>query len=562
MAATARVEVDVVAKTKQAEQALRDTGKAGENAGSKLGALAKGVATGYAVKKIVDFGKASVSAAVDSAKNTARLEQVFRSMGDATGTAAKAAEHYAGKLGDQIGVDDDVIMKGQALLATFGAVSGETARAAGIFDRATAAGADLAAAGFGSIESNAVQLGKALQDPTKGLTALGRSGVTFTKAQKEQIAAMQKSGDLLGAQKVVLGAVENQVKGTAAATATSTDRMNVAWGNTQESIGGALLPILDKLAPVLETIAGFIQQNISWLMPLAVVVGILAVAWNIASVAATLFGVSMLAALGPVLLVVAGIALLIAIAILLVRNWGTIKAAAAAVWAYMVTAWNGILAAVRTAFNWIKTNWPLLLAILVGPIGLAVYAIVRYWDSIKAGAAAVLGWLRSAWHAVTEILTAPFRAAWSMIDGVIQKIRGAVDSALSFARNTASTIANALKGPINAVIRAWNGIEFKVPSVDAGPIHFGGQTIGLPDIPQLANGGSVLRTGLALVHAGETFSGVGRSLGGAGTTVVNINVTTTGLGANAPEIQRAVVHALRGYTSRNGPLDIPVRQAG
>jgi phage-related protein len=558
MGAPAILKIDILADATKAQRTLKDTGGAAETTGGKLKGIARAASTGLAVGAVIAFGKATVSAAIDAGKNTARLEQVFRSMGDTTGTAAKAAENYASTLSKHIGVDDDAIMKGQALLATFGSVSGEVGRAAGIFDRATAAGADLAAAGFGSIESNAVQLGKALQDPTKGLTALGRSGVTFTKAQKEQIAAMQKSGNLLGAQKVVLGAVESQVKGTAAATATSTDKMNVAWGETQEKIGNALLPVLNALAPILQTVAGFIEKNTSWLLPLAIAVGVLAVAWNIASLAATLFGVSMAAALWPVLAIIVGIAAIIAIGVLLVKNWNTIKSVAATVWAYIVGAWAAILSAVRAAFDWIKTNWPLLLAILTGPIGLAVLLIVKNWDRIKGAVAAVFDWIRSTWSKLLGILTGPFDAAWTAISGVIEKVRGAISGALEWAKTTAGHIADALKAPVNAVIRFWNALEFKVPEINVGPLHIGGQTIGLPDIPQLANGGAVVRTGLALVHAGETFSGVGRS---GGSTVINVNVTTTGLGADAPEIQRAVVRALRGYTTRNGPLDVPVRTA-
>ena len=60
-----------------------------------------------------------------------------------------------------------------------------------------------------------------------------------------------------------------------------------------------------------------------------------------------------------------------------------------------------------------------------------------------------------------------------------------------------------------------------------------------------------MRTGMALVHEGETFSGVGRSLGA---TVVNVNVTHTGLGADSPRLQRDIVAAIRGYVGRNGPL--------
>lgn len=559
MGAPAILKIDIVADATKAQSALKKTGAAADGTGSKLKGIARAATTGLAVGAVVAFGKATVTAALEAGKNSARLEQVFRSMGDATGVAAKAAEDYASKLSKHIGVDDDVIMKGQALLATFGAVSSETARTAGIFDRATAAGADLAAAGFGTIESNAVQMGKALQDPTKGITALGRAGVTFTDSQKDQIKFMQKSGDLLGAQKLVLGAVEKQVKGTAAATATGADKMNVAWGETQESIGNALLPVLEKLAPMLASLAQFIQDNITWIMPLAAVIAVLAIAWNIASVAATLFGVSMLSALLPVLLVIAAIAALIAIGILVVKNWDTIKAAALAVWHFMVTAWNAILGALKAAFNWIRSNWPMLLAILTGPIGLAVLLIVRNWEKIRASVAAIFSWIRSIWSGLLGILTGPFNAAWSAISGVIGKVRSAISSALQWASTTATNIASALKGPINAVIRFWNGLEFKVPQIDIGPLHVGGQTIGLPDIPTLMTGGTVMRTGLALVHAGEQFSGVGNTFGGS--TNITVNVTTTGLGADAPQIQRAVVRALRGHTARNGPLDIPVRQA-
>jgi hypothetical protein len=530
--APAILKIDIIADATKAQKALKSTGGEAEKTGGKLSGLGKAAAAGLAGGALFAFAKKSAAAAQESAVNNARLDAVFKSMGDSTGSAARAAEDYASSLSKKIGVDDDAIKTGQAVLATFGNVSNETARSAGIFDRATAAGADLAAAGFGTMDSNAVQLGKALQDPTKGLTALGRSGVTFTAAQKKQIAAMQKSGDLLGAQKVVLGAIEGQVKGTAAATVTESAKMTTAFGETEESIGGALLPVLNMLAPVLTSLAGFIQQNVSWLGPL--VGAVLAVAaavwlWNFAMAA------------NPLVLVAIGIALVIAGIILLVKNWGKITAAFAA------------------GFDWLRRNWPMLLAILTGPIGLAILWIIRNWDKVKGAFSSVFEWIRNTWSGLLGILTGPFDAAWSAISGVIEKVRGAISGALSWAGTTATNIANALKGPVNAVIRFWNGLEFKVPEVNIGPLHLGGQTIGLPDLPTLARGGSVLRTGLALVHEGEQFSGVGRSFGG--TTTIHVHVETTGLGADAPQIQRAVVHALRGFAARNGPLDIPVRSA-
>jgi phage-related protein len=576
MAGPAILKIDIIADATKAAAALKDTGDAGQSAGSKLGALGKAAASGLAVGAVVAFGKASVTAAMESEQATARLDQIFRSMGDTTGKAAKAAEEYAGALSKKIGVDDDAIMAAQAQLATFSAVSDETARTSGVFDRATAAAADLAAAGFGSLDSNAVQLGKALQDPVKGIAALSRSGVTFTEDQKAMIAAMVEAGDVAGAQEVVLKAVEGQVKGTAAATATGADKMSVAFGETQEAVGDALLPVLEKLLPLLVKVAGFIERNISWILPLAAAIGVLAIAWNIASVAATLFGVSMAAALWPVLAVIAAIAAIIAIVLLVIHHWDTLKAAAAAVWQAMQTAWDAILGAIKAAFDWIATHWPTLLAILTGPIGVAVLLIVRHWDTIKEAIGAAVAFIAAVWSRVFDILTAPFRLAadairlaiegvkrvvqgvFDAITGIVDRVVGTIEGVVDKARSVGTSIANFLKAPINALIRGWNNIHINLPKVSTPLGDIGGGRIDFPNIPELARGGSVARTGLAIVHAGETFSGVGRTMG---STTINVNVTTTGLGADAPQIQRAVANALRQYTLRNGALDIPVRSA-
>ena len=527
MASPAILKLEIIADASKATAALGKTGDAAGKAGGGFGKMAKLAAGAVGTAAVVSFGKASVQAATESAVATARLEQVFSSMGDTTGTAAKAAEDYAGALSRKIGVDDEAIMAAQAQLATFGAVSDETARAAGVFDRATAAAADLAAAGFGTLDTNSVQLGKALQDPVKGLAALGKSGVTFTDAQKEQIAAMQESGDLLGAQKVVLAAVEGQVKGTAEATVTSQDKMSIAFGETQEAVGNALLPVLEKLAPILETVAGFVEDNVGWLVPLAAGIGAVVLATKAWQLAQTLLNTSFLT--NPIVLALAAI---IAIVVLVVKHWDKIKAAFSA------------------TFDWVKRNWPLLLAILTGPIGLAVLAIVKNWDTIKSAIGAVFTWIKDTATSVWRWVTDKFRA---IKDGIVDAFGGLVDI---------------IKAPVNAIIGMLNG--FEIPRVTIGgqdPLGAFGPSIpevtiggwGFPHIPRLQHGGEVLRTGFAVVHAGEQFSGVGRSF--AGSTVINLNVTARGLGADAPEIQRAVVQALRNHVGRNGPLDVAVRSA-
>jgi hypothetical protein len=99
-----------------------------------------------------------------------------------------------------------------------------------------------------------VQLGKALEDPIKGLAALGKSGVTFTADQKALIKSLVETGDMLPkAQEIILKAVEMQVGGTAEATANASDKMKVAWSQLQEQLGQRLLPVFEKFSLLLLT---------------------------------------------------------------------------------------------------------------------------------------------------------------------------------------------------------------------------------------------------------------------------------------------------------------------
>jgi phage-related protein len=136
----------------------------------------------------------------------------------------------------------------------------------------------MAAAGFGSAESNAVQLGKALEDPIKGITALTRSGITFTDAEKEKIKVMVESGDTLSAQNMILEAIEKQVGGTAEATATGSQKMALALGNVSEAIGGALLPFFTQFSEKVIEFTPFLEQNAEMFLKVGAAIAVVAVA--------------------------------------------------------------------------------------------------------------------------------------------------------------------------------------------------------------------------------------------------------------------------------------------
>jgi len=243
------------------KSAMGEFGKIGKTVGVAMAAV--GAAVAGAGIATVRFGADSIKAAEAVAQANNRLAQINKSMGlfgsqtsQVTDRLIKFAE--ASEL--NVAVDAEVIKATQAKLLTFKAL-GETAdEAGGAFDRATIAALDLAAAGFGSAETNAIQLGKALQDPIRGLTALRRAGVTFNEQEKENIKTLVESGKTLQAQDAILKAIETQVGGTAAATATASDKMKIAFDNISESVGQALLPAFTEFSDELLKITPSISQ--------------------------------------------------------------------------------------------------------------------------------------------------------------------------------------------------------------------------------------------------------------------------------------------------------------
>jgi hypothetical protein len=212
------------------------------------------------------IGYKLASAAYDAQKVMAQTEAIIKATGGAANITASQVEALSSKLSMQIGVDDELIQSSANLLLTFKQVQNQIGANNQIFDRAVIAAQDLGNV-FGSSSAAAIQLGKALSDPEKGITALRRAGINFTDAQKEQIKTLVESGDVLSAQKLILAEVESQVGGTAAATATGFDRMKVALENVSEEFGAVLIPYIEKFADYV------IENVVPYLTTLAQVIG-------------------------------------------------------------------------------------------------------------------------------------------------------------------------------------------------------------------------------------------------------------------------------------------------
>jgi len=199
--------------------------------------------------KITDFIAGSIEEAASFQSVFAQTEAVVKSTGEAAGLTADQMADMADALSAASGMSlfsDDAILGAQNVLATFTQIRGEN------FGGATQAIIDMSQALGTDLQSSAMQVGKALNDPLAGITALSRAGVQFTDAQKEQIKAMVEAGDVAGAQRIILGELATQFGGSAlAAVDTFAGRQIILQeklANVQQTLGNSLLPVIERFA--------------------------------------------------------------------------------------------------------------------------------------------------------------------------------------------------------------------------------------------------------------------------------------------------------------------------
>lgn len=194
----------------------------------------------------------SLSAARGDLQAAQKLAAVIKATGGAAGLSAEEIGAYASELQGVTNFGDEVTVGSAAILATFKEIKGET------FKDALASAQDLSTVMGQDLTSSVTQLGKALNDPVKGITALTRVGVSFTQQQKDQIKAMQEAGDIAGAQQVVLAELKSEFGGAAQAVADPWTQLQNTIGDIGENIGYALLPSINAVAKQIQGLIGWI----------------------------------------------------------------------------------------------------------------------------------------------------------------------------------------------------------------------------------------------------------------------------------------------------------------
>lgn len=200
-------------------------------------------------------------------KINAQTEAVLKSMGNSAGVTSKHIQDLAGDLERLTASEAETIQEGANLLLTFRNIQNQVGENNDIFDQAVKMSVDLSRAMGTDASGEAIRLGKALNDPVKGVSALTRVGVSFTEQQKEQIKTLSQSGDILGAQKIILAELQAQFGGSgqayAATFAGQVELLNHELGALGEEATMVVMPALQTMIGELRALAPEIGTKLS-----------------------------------------------------------------------------------------------------------------------------------------------------------------------------------------------------------------------------------------------------------------------------------------------------------
>ena len=204
--------------------------------------------------------------------------------------------------------------------------------------------------------------------------------------------------------------------------------------------------------------------------------------------------------------------------------------------------WDALKMVVVVAFEAIENVVEIALAVIRG--------------LFEAGTALLKGDFGAVWDALKGIVVDALAAIWDFVSTffgeLLDFLKGLPEKIGRATIGMFDGIKNAFKEAINFIIRGWNALEFRVPGFSIGPIGYDGFTLGVPDIPLLADGGIVNRATLAVIgEAGpEAVVPLDRAKGGIGGNTYNITVQA-GVG-DPGMIGQTVVDAITAYERRNG----------
>lgn len=236
----AQLEIDFITNLAKFSDDMKGAAKEAESTARKIQSTMERAWQGIAVAGVsVGIGtifNKMIENTAEAEDAMAQVQASLRSTGGAAGVTAQSVSDLSQKMKELTALDDDAVTGMQSVLLTFTKVGKE------VFPAATQAIADMSVKMGIDLKGAAVQVGKALNDPVKGITALRKEGVAFTAAQEQMIKNMVSAGRTMDAQKMILRELQTEFGGSAAAA--------------RDTMGGAVKALEVRVGDLFQALAG------------------------------------------------------------------------------------------------------------------------------------------------------------------------------------------------------------------------------------------------------------------------------------------------------------------
>ncbi|ROO51468.1 phage-related minor tail protein [Micromonospora sp. Llam0] len=351
------------------------------------------------------------------------------------------------------------------------------------------AGGDRAQAAFQKIVGGLASI----KDPTKQAEqAIALFGAPLEDLNKSDIPQFLQSMASVG------DGLENVAGASDSAGAALEGSASQRLDNFRRKAELALVTTLADAVPYIEATFGWLQRNSDWVVPLATGLGILAAAIGIVVLAVkiwtavqTAWGIVMATTLGPILLIIAGVALLVA-AIVWIATQTTFFQD---LWSVI---WKAIVAVVKWAVDWIVTGWTWLFdtVITLAKLWWTVFSTV--WITIGKFFIALFktwwGIFSGFWKGVGRIAVAMWNEIQSRIDRFVAFFKGLPGKLSRAARGMFDGLKTAFRSALNWLIARWNNFSLTLGGGSVLGLDIPSVTLSTPNIPYLADGGIVPAT--------------------------------------------------------------------
>ena len=254
--------------------------------------------------------------------------------------------------------------------------------------------------------------------------------------------------------------------------------------------GGIIVTVLGEIADVLSNIGDWMKEHKGVIEAITIVVGSFALAWGLVNGAMKIWNIgvglwnsigliatgvtigftsAMKFLTGPIGLVIAAIGAVIAIVVLLIKNWDKVKEVASNVWNSVQETWNKVA-------TWFDVN-------VVQPVS---NFFSDMWEGIKKSASDAWDWILGLFSKGGKVFSGIVGAIGDVFKKIVNSIIGGINKVIAI--------------PFNKI----NGLLNKIRDVEVlGFTPFDGfwgyNPLPVPRIPMLAKGGIVDSATLAVI---------------------------------------------------------------